>query len=121
MVGNDRVRSVTIDQENAMQLLQLSGNRPGAQNPGGPKLDTMLGMLVDAVNRALKDGLKEIFRLHPPLCGVFLYHQATLPIDAIEKSLRAHQAVYIKATLSLIRTAIIDAKFLLFGNHLEAR
>ena len=94
-------------------------------------VNKMLGTLVDVLNRTLKDGyeglwatgdmtwefgseknfdklleyergLEEIFRQHPALCGICQYHQDTLPIDTIEKSLRTHQAVYINATLSLI-------------------
>lgn len=119
-----------VEHEVAKGALVLSSDQNHLTN-GRFDVNTMLGMLVDAVNRALKDGyeglwatgdmtwelgseknfdklleyergLEEIFRQHPTLCGVCQYHQDMLPIDAIEKSLRTHQAVYINATLSLI-------------------
>ena len=119
-----------VAHEQAKGALVLSSEQSHLTN-GRFDVNKMLGTLVDVLNRTLKDGyeglwatgdmtwefgseknfdklleyergLEEIFRQHPALCGICQYHQDTLPIDTIEKSLRTHQAVYINATLSLI-------------------
>jgi len=94
----------------------------------GPR---MLAMLTEEVHRAMADGykslfvtgdltwefgnernfdklleyewgLEELFQAYPILNGICQYHRDTLPPKAIEDGLRAHKALFVSDTLSLL-------------------
>jgi hypothetical protein len=111
----------------------------------------MLGMLVDAVDEALKDGykglfasgdmtwelgseknadvlldyergLEQLFRLHPALCGICQYHRDTLAAETIRTGLYTHQALYISETLSRMNPYYGSEEFMAHpGLELSAR
>lgn len=93
--------------------------------------DKMLGLLGDALQKALADGyeglwaagdmtwefgnetnleklldyerrLETFMQSNPALCGVCLYHRDTLPKHAIQTALLTHPTLYLSATLSLL-------------------
>jgi len=101
----------------------------------------MLGMLEEAVRRALSDGyrglfatgdmtwefgperdfkklleyeqgLEELFGRYPHLSGVCQYHQDTLPLDAVRAGLYAHRGLFVNETLSRINPHYANADLL---------
>ena len=98
--------------------------------------DRMLGLLVDAVEQASKDGykglwatgdmswqfgprgdfrqlldyemkLEKYFRTEARLSGVCQYHADTLPSDVMKKAEILHQSVFISATLSRVNPSYL--------------
>ena len=92
-------------------------------------VDEMIGLLADAVQKALHDGyaglwatgdmtwefgseknleklreyerrLEKLMRKTPALSGICQYHRDTLPTDAIQTALETHPTLYVNATLS---------------------
>jgi hypothetical protein len=119
---------LNVEQEVKREALVLSSEQ-GHLNNGHFDVDRMLGMLRDALSRALKDGfrslwasgdmtwelggernfdklleyecgLEEFLRTNSAIHGICQYHRDTLPADAVATALHTHQAVYINETLS---------------------
>lgn len=52
---------------------------------------------------------EKFMQINPGLCGICLYHRATLPNHAIQTALETHPAVYVSATLSQLNPLYLAA------------
>jgi hypothetical protein len=130
---------VDVPKEVMKGSLGLSSDSGHLEN-GSFNIDRMLGLLNDAVDRALNEGyaglwatgdmswefgpekdysklleyewrLEELFSKHPTLCGICQYHRDTLPQEIAQQGLLTHQAIFINDTLSRLNPDYIGREF----------
>jgi len=122
---------VDVALEAAKSSLMLSSERHHLDGGTRFDSRTMLSSLADALRQALRDGydglwatgdmtwelgpekdfsqlleyewqLEEFFSTHPELEGICQYHADTMPESALRDGVRAHRAVFINQTLSVV-------------------
>lgn len=132
---------VDVAEEVRRGSLVLSSDQ-GHLVKGSFDVRSMLGILEQAVRRALSEGyrglfatgdmtwefgpernfeklleyeqgLEEAFERYPHLSGVCMYHQDTLPADAVRAGLYAHRGLFINETLSRINPHYASADLLI--------
>lgn len=129
-------RGVDVPKEIRNGNLILSSEQRHLSN-GRFDIDRMLTMLSDAVGEALNEGyqglwatgdmswefgpdkdfsklleyewrLEEFFRQHPCFSGICQYHKDTLPLEAVQQGLTAHQATFVNETLSRLNPQYLE-------------
>ncbi|HEY4416675.1 MAG TPA: MEDS domain-containing protein [Verrucomicrobiae bacterium] len=128
---------IDVEREIAQNRLILSSD-PVTSPDGSFDTDSMLRLLENTLDQALKDGFKglwatgdmmwefgseknleklldyehkleEIFQRRSELCGICQYHYDTLPYQITEHGLSAHQAAFVNGTFSRVNPHFVPA------------